>query len=65
MDDLLQKKYALDSSVLHGESVNARTEGIKVDYTFLPTISSDFALEDIYNLDETGLLFRQLLLISP
>lgn len=55
-----KKNYAFALSILHRESSNADPESIKVDCTILPPICSKFTLEDIYNLDKIGLIFRQL-----
>ena len=45
---------------MHGEEAAANTMGIEQARDNLPGILSDYELEDIWNLDETGLFYRTL-----
>ena len=45
---------------MHGEADDADPVGIEQCREHLPRILAEFKIEDIYNLDETGLFYRQL-----
>ena len=45
---------------MHGEADDADPVSIEQCREHLPRILAEFEIEDIYNLDETGLFYRQL-----
>ena len=55
-----KRKRDIHQEVMHGEAGSADEVGIELCREFLPGILAQFELEDIYNLDETGLFYRRL-----
>ncbi len=42
----------------HGEAASAKIEDVEVECEQIKVICADYALKDIYNMDETGLFYR-------
>ena len=55
-----KQQLGVSEKVMHGEEAAANTMGIEQARDNLPGILSDYELEDIWNLDETGLFYRTL-----
>lgn len=51
-------RYQLRSLRLHGEAASVTLEDVSAARKRLQDVSKDFRLEDIYNLDESGLYYR-------
>jgi len=55
-----KKSVGMSCRALHGEGAAANLSGVKLARERLPDILQGASLEDIYNMDETGLLYRTL-----
>ena len=55
-----KQKRNIGQKLMHGEEGDADPVGIEQCQEHLPRILAQFEIEDIYNLDETGLFYRQL-----
>jgi hypothetical protein len=45
--------------VLHGEAAAANETGVALSVTELPKILENYSPENVFNMDEAGLFFRQ------
>jgi hypothetical protein len=54
-----KSRYNVRSYKLHGEAKAADVDGVELARTDLPALIDQYALEDVYNYDETGLNWRQ------
>ena len=55
-----KRRRNIGQELMHGEAGDADPIGIEQCKEHLPRILAQFEIEDIYNLDETGLFYRQL-----
>jgi len=55
-----KSRFGLKSYRLHGEAASAPLEDLNANRQKLQAILASYALEDIFNADETGLFFRML-----
>ncbi len=53
-----KERNELKSFKHHGEAASAKIEDVEVECEQIKVICADYALKDIYNMDETGLFYR-------
>jgi hypothetical protein len=54
-----KQRCGLVTRVLHGEAAAANETGVALSVTELPKILENYSPENVFNMDEAGLFFRQ------
>ena len=53
-----KKQVGISEKVIHGEETTSSTLGIETVYKHLSKILADYELEEVWNLDKTGLFYH-------
>lgn len=57
MNRILRKRYGLRQVTMHGEAVSVETEAVAAERLRLLSLTSELALKNVYNCDETALFW--------